>query len=335
MKATLHDVAKRAGVSIATASRALNGLRVTENSGVRVRQAVSDLGYVANEAARALRSERTMTMGLIFFDLRNMLGVELIDGLSEGVEAAGYSLLIASARADTGRYDRLLHRFLERRVDAVFCIDPKGEGETLARYAAAGTPLIALFAAGSAFAQAPLLTPSFAESAQAVAAHLAGLGHRRVALLQDPGGRAKPLIAIGEALRGADAQVETIELSEAGGIRAIVDQLRVAPEPPTAVIALDPKARGLLAACEAEGIATPGDLSVVSVSEIGAERRGRKVISTLVIDPQRMGRAASASMLAWLAGSKPVGRTLVQAGRFEARTTTGVAKPGWNRSGPP
>src|SRR5580698_4212384 len=71
MKVTLHQVAARAGVSIATASRALNGLAVSAPAQNRVRQAVAELGYVANEAARSLRSDRTLTMGLIFFDLRN------------------------------------------------------------------------------------------------------------------------------------------------------------------------------------------------------------------------------------------------------------------------
>ena len=131
MKVTLYEVAAQAGVSIATVSRALNGLPVSPRSQERVRAAAAALGYVANEAARALRSDRTLTMGLIFFDLRNTLGIELIDALSESIEASGYSLLIASARADARRYDVLMRRFLERRVDALFCINPRGQGETL------------------------------------------------------------------------------------------------------------------------------------------------------------------------------------------------------------
>ncbi|HLY81006.1 MAG TPA: LacI family DNA-binding transcriptional regulator, partial [Caulobacteraceae bacterium] len=71
MKVTLHEVAARAEVSIATASRALNGLAVSKASLARVEKAVRELGYVPNQAARALRAERTMTMGLIFSDLRN------------------------------------------------------------------------------------------------------------------------------------------------------------------------------------------------------------------------------------------------------------------------
>ena len=85
MKVTLYEVAARAGVSIATVSRALNGLPVSAVNGARVREAVEALGYVANEAARALRSDRTQTMGLIFFDLRNTLGIELVDAIGESI----------------------------------------------------------------------------------------------------------------------------------------------------------------------------------------------------------------------------------------------------------
>src|SRR5580658_3469549 len=145
MKVTLHEVAARAEVSIATVSRALNGLPVSEASLERVKQAALELGYVVNEAARSLRAERTMTMGLIFSDLSNTLGIDLLDALSEAIERAGYSLIISTARGDEARYDVLMRRFLERRVDGLFCVRPRGGGESLAAYQASGIPVIAVF----------------------------------------------------------------------------------------------------------------------------------------------------------------------------------------------
>ncbi|HEY2708302.1 MAG TPA: LacI family DNA-binding transcriptional regulator [Caulobacteraceae bacterium] len=321
MKVTLHQVAARAGVSIATASRALNGLAVSAPAQNRVRQAVADLGYVANEAARSLRSDRTLTMGLIFFDLRNNLGIELIDALSETIEAGGYSLLVASARADKRRYDVLMRRFLERRVDALFCINPRGGAENLPLYADAGTPVIALFAAGSAFANLPLVTPSFSESAAALAADLASLGHRRVALVVHEA-KSPPLLGIADALKGGGLAVDWVEASEAGGMREAAAQLHALNPGPTAVVAIDVHARGLLAA----GVRAPETLSVVAISEIGVDAKNRKLgLSALVIDPHRMGKAAASAMLAWLAGSKPAERVLVQAASWEPRESVGPA----------
>ena len=321
MKVTLHQVAARAGVSIATASRALNGLAVSAPAQARVRAAVAELGYVANEAARSRRSDRTLTMGLIFFDLRNNLGIELIDALSETIEAGGYSLLVASARADRRRYDVLMRRFMERRVDALFCINPRGDGESLAHYQDSGTPVIALFAAGSAFASLPLITPSFSQSAGALAADLAALGHRHVALVGQSA-KSPPLAGAAEALKAAGIEAHWIEPSDAGGMREAAQRLHQLSPAPTAVIAIDAHARGLLAS----GIKAPDKLSVIAISEVGVDALNRKLgLSALVIDPHRMGRAAASAMLAWLAGSRPAERAPVQAATWEARATVGVA----------
>jgi LacI family transcriptional regulator len=325
MKVTLHDVAARSGVSIATASRALAGLPVSKANLAKVAAAARELGYVANEAARALRAERTMTMGLIFSDLRNTLGIELLDALSEAIEAAGYSLIISTARGDEARYDVLMQRFLERRVDALFCVRARGAGEMLAAYAPAGIPVLALFERAPAFADAPLLRPSFSGPAREVADHLVSLGHRRIVVVR-PDPRAAALNAVAEALKGQGAEVEVAAPSEAEGMSAFLAAQMTERPRPTAIVAPDPYVRGLHIACAAAGVSLPGDLSLVAVCEAAAEAYHRRHgLSTLAIDPQRLGRASAAAMLAWLAGARPADRIKVQAGAFTARATSGVA----------
>ncbi len=325
MKVTLYEVAARAGVSIATVSRALNGLPVSARSDKRVREAASALGYVANEAARSLRSDRTLTMGLIFHDLNNTLGIKLVDAIGASIEAAGYALLIASARGDAGRYDLLMHRFLERRVDALFCIDPHGAGDALPLYKVARTPVLALFRAGAAFTELPLLAPSFAEAAAAVVAEMRALGHARVALIADRP-RTPPLAALGQALQADGVTCDWITPSEVEGMGDVLAGLLARSPRPTTVIARAPHARGLLAAAAAARIRTPAELSVVAISEIGDEARGKRAaLSALVVDPSRMGRAAAGTMLAWLAGSAPAERISVEAARWRPAATTGRA----------
>jgi LacI family transcriptional regulator len=325
MKVTLHEVAARSGVSIATVSRALNGLAVSKASLARVEAAARELGYVPNEAARALRSERTMTMGLIFSDLRNTLGIDLLDALSETIEQAGYSLLISTARGDVDRYDVLMRRFLERRVDALFCIRPRGPGVALGAYQAAGIPVVNMFAAAGAFAGLPTVLPAFAEAARDLGAHLRALGHVRVAIVRREL-RAAPLQAIGEGLKAQGLVVEAVQASEADGMRGCLAALMAERHRPTAAIAADPHARGLIAACAAAGVAVPEALSIVSLSEIAAEGYHRRhAISAVTIDPARMGHASGAAMLAWLAGGQPQARLIVEAATFAARATTGAA----------
>jgi LacI family transcriptional regulator len=109
-KATLHDVAAAAGVSIATASKALNDVPVAASNKTKVLKAAARLGYVVNESARALRSNRSYTIGLIFSELSTTRGLGLLDSMSGALESAGYSLICATARADTNAYDVLMRR---------------------------------------------------------------------------------------------------------------------------------------------------------------------------------------------------------------------------------
>ena len=85
---TLEDVARKAGVSIATASRALTGKSVGKANREKVEAAARALGYVANQAARSLRNVRTMTVGVVFDQLNSPLATELLDALAMGLKQA-------------------------------------------------------------------------------------------------------------------------------------------------------------------------------------------------------------------------------------------------------
>lgn len=325
MKVTLHEVAARAGVSIATVSRALNGLPVSEKNQSLVREAVDALGYVANEAARALRSDKSMTMGIIFADLRNTLGIDLLDALSDAIEEAGYSLIIATARNDARRFDVLMHRFLERRLDALFLIHPPGRLEYLDRYEAARTPVMTMFGSGPGVQPMPNVSPSFSDPAKALAEHLHGLGHRKVAMLGYERS-AGPMAAIAEALKAHGQVVEIVETPPGAGMTETVRSLMAMPGRPTAVLTRDPAVRGLMVACAAQGVKVPDDLSVVSLNDITSESYHRKhAISSVTVDPHRMGKASGAAMLAWLAGSRPAERIRVQVASFYPRASIGAA----------
>lgn len=324
MKVTLHEVAARADVSIATVSRALNGLPVSKESKARVEKAVVELGYVVNEAARALRSDRTMTMGLIFSDLRNLLGIDLLDALSESIEDAGYSLLISTARGDAHRYDLLMHRFLERRVDALFLIRPRGKGESLARYENAKIPVISLFNAGSAFAHLPTVQPVFSEPGKALAEHLRAQGHKRVAVVRGEAA-AIPVSAISESLKAQGFAVETV-IAETGGVREAMEALLGKKSRPTVIIAPDPTVRAVVSSCEAVNVRVPQDISIVSICDVTAESyTKRNNLSSITIDPHRMGAGAGAAMLAWLGGTRPSDKVKIQAAGFFARGSVAQA----------
>jgi DNA-binding LacI/PurR family transcriptional regulator len=134
------------------------------------------------------------------------------------------------------------------------------------------------------------------------------------------------LIAVAEALKAQGFQVETLEMAEGAGAADIVRSLMAKPGRPTVLLASDPTVRGVLSACVAIGVSVPGDISVLSLNDITSDSHHRRHgISSITVDPHRMGRACGAAMLAWLAGSRPAARTLVQSATFHIRATTGAA----------
>ena len=325
-KPTLHDVAAAAGVSIATVSRALNGLPVSKSSREQVDRAVSGLGYVADETARALRSERSHALGLIFYSLGNARGLQLLDALSATVDAAGYSLLIATARGDESTYNRLIGRFLQRRIDGLFCVSPEGDSIGARTCASAGIPVIALRSRGEAFKQLPLLEPVFSQAAEAVTRELFALGHRRVAFIDD-GTMVDPANPVVAAWGETPFKVERVQLSVVNGMDQLLRQLMRRPDRPTVIASTEPHAEAVLAICRSSGIEVPGDLSIVAVTNADDEARARQIgISSMLIDSHAFGDHAGALMLDWLNGNKPKNRNRVEIGRWHPRATTGPVK---------
>jgi LacI family transcriptional regulator len=325
-KPTLHEVAAAAGVSIATASRALNGLLVSKASQERVDSAVRELGYVANETARALRSDRSHTLGLIFYALGNARGLQLLDALSSTVDAAGYSLLIATARGDESTYTRLIGRFLQRRVDGLFCVSPDGDSSGAQVCINAGIPIVALRSRGEAFKQLPLLEPAFSQAAAAATRELLALGHRRIAFIDD-GSAIDPSNPIVAAWSEAPFKIERVQLSVVNGMDQLVRQLMRRSDRPSVIAASEAHAEAALAICRSSGIEVPGDVSIVAVTNAEDEARARQVgISSMLIDSHVFGDHAGALMLDWLSGKKPKNRIQIEIGRWHPRATTGPAK---------
>jgi len=325
-RTTLHHVAAKAGVSIATVSRALNGLPVAPENLAKVEAAAAELGYVPNEAARSLRSDSTLTLGLIFHQLSDERGLQLLDALSKSVEEAGYSLLISSARGDADQYDLLLRRFLERRVDGLFCIQPHGEGVSLPRYAAAGVPIITLTNWNPAFADLPSIEASILEAAMAVGVDLGRDGHRRIAWLDDRDPAAAAAPTPNEAWDTGPFEMSAIMVDDYRDMDHLLAELMKMPDRPTVVAGFDGSIALFLTACRLAGASVPGDFSVIAVRTLDDERRDKtKRVSSMVLDPVRLAEATSAAMLRLLAGEAAEAKTKVEVGVWAPRETTGPA----------
>lgn len=323
---TLSDVANMAGVSISTASRALNGLRVSKSNGEKVRAAAEKLGYVANEGARSLRSVRTMTMGVIFLELSNPLGLELLEALTAGVEQRGYNLFISTARGQEDHYDILVHRFLERRVDALFCVNAAGDGKALQRFETAGIPVAALFHASGGYQRLPLIGPSIIEAAKAAVQRLIAYGHRRIGVIR-PQVRSNPIESFVSVAREAGMAVRTYELPEGpmDSVRVLQNVLDDETHP-TAIVGQQARVASLLEAADEMHVIVPRDLSLVAIRDRTTQGPNTRLpLSMIHLNPEKVGRVAADVMCHWLGGHPPEGNVSVEMGSWIERATTGAA----------
>jgi len=324
---TLHDVAKRAGVSVATASRALTGTKVNKKNQAKVTKAAADLGYVPNEAARSLRNVKTNTVGVVFSQLNSPLSTEVLDALASGLDDKGYSLFVATAQGVEERFDTLVHRFLERRVDALLCINPSGEGGALARYFQAGIPVVALFSKSGGYTSLPLIASSVKDAANDCITRLQTLGHQVVGVLR-PGRRSRPIEAFREYARKAGLTVRTYDITE-GLLDAVslLNSMVSEAQRPTAVIARQMDAVRLFEAADELGIIVPRMLSIIAIRDRTQQMPATRLpMSMIHLNPGKIGVEAAEIIARMLSRETKFKADIsIETGSWVERATVGPA----------
>ncbi|WP_206192584.1 LacI family DNA-binding transcriptional regulator [Scrofimicrobium canadense] len=126
--ATMNHVAERAGVSLKTVSRYVNGeTNIAPELGERIAAAIAELGYRRNLAAASIRpGQASRLIGLIISDLANPYYSALAAAAEQEVMAQGYVLVVSSSTDDIARYDHLVSRLVEQRVDGLIIVPPRG-----------------------------------------------------------------------------------------------------------------------------------------------------------------------------------------------------------------
>jgi LacI family transcriptional regulator len=210
--ATLREVAAKARVSTATASRALNAdPKVLESTAERVRSAAARLGYSVNHAARSLKTRATRTIGVIAPDLATDFFMLLADRIERELAARGYGLLLCSSRENLAEERRLLHCFAERLVEGIIAIPATASGSHFKVAASAGMPLVLVDRAPRGAGTDAVIVDNEGGACAATRA-LADLGHRRIGLV------------------GGDPRLSTARERHAGYLRAL-SELGIPREP--------------------------------------------------------------------------------------------------------
>src|SRR5262249_53826321 len=268
---TLKDVAALAGVHPATVSRALNPetrLLVSAETASRVDAAANSLGYRPNTVARSLRTRRSHTVGVLIPDLNNPLFPPIVRGIEDRLAAHGYVALIGNTDSDVERERLVFERMRARHVDGFVCATAHLSSPLLAEAAAAGIPVVLMNRHAEGYGFHSVSVDNERGIAMAVA-HLASLGHRRIAHLPGPRdvppglGRYLGLTAA-MAAHGLPVDHDLIVHASAysldEGDRCGRDLLAAAPGCTAIAAANDMLAVGCYTALEAAGLSCPRDI---------------------------------------------------------------------------
>jgi LacI family transcriptional regulator len=314
---TIEDVAARADVSIATVSRVLTNAKVVRpETRRRVVQAVEALGYRPSGPARALARSRTHTLGLIMTDLAQPFYAELTRAVETASRAHGYTVVLANGAGDTRREADYLDLLAERRVDGIL-VASWGITQRHVDWLAHAPVEVVLVSCMSPELPLPAILSASRDGARVAAAHLLGLGHRRLAEITGPPDSAAAtdrhrgvLDALAEAgLHEAELAVAHCQGDFESGARATAVLLHERPRPTAVICYNDLVAAGALRAARDAGLQVPRDLSVVGFDDVPLARMVEPALTTVAQPVAEMGRWAVERIVAALATAGNDGET--------------------------
>ena len=298
MAATIKDVARDAGVSVATVSRALNGAEnVTPETRARVQVVAQALRYIPSSAARSLITRRTHTVGVLLPDLFGEYFSELIRGIDLKARSRGLHLMVSSSHGDAREAASVL-RAMHGRVDGLLVMTPHIDSAAIAANLPASLPIVLI---NTRLPEDGL--SSFAVDnrggAIAMTRHLISRGHRLLAFIAGPDNNYEAQerlrgyrSAMAESLPGTPGLVLPGDFTEESGWRAGSEIATLAQRPTAVFCGNDMMAIGCLAALAEAGLRVPQDIALAGFDDIPIARYVTPPLTTVRVRIAELGSLA-------------------------------------------
>lgn len=299
MGASIKEVARQAGVSIATVSNVLNRPDlVAPATRQRVVEAITVLGYVRNDSARQLRAGHSRMVAVVVLDVANPFFTDIVRGVESVVDGTGNMVIVCSSGDDPQREQRQLDQLEEQRVRGVL-ITPAAGGTNpkLEQLIQRGTPVV-LVDRGSGTRNRCSVAVDDVLGGRLAVAHLAEQGHQRIAFVGGPLTIQQVADRHAGAVAAANAPLDVYEmpaLTTAYGRAAAARIAEQAPnERPTAVFcANDLLALGVLQEMTRRGIAVPDDMAIVGYDDIEFASSAAVPLTSVAQPRDQLGRTAA------------------------------------------
>ncbi len=297
---TLQDVARSAGVSPMTASRALSSPELVSQGTIeKVRAAVEATGYIPNLLAGGLKSKRSMTVAALVPVISVPQFLPTIQTLTEELDRAGYQLILGQTGYDHGREAALLNTMVGRRVDGIVAAGLLQPGDAAKRLARLGIPVVETWDMTDRPLDA-LVGFSHLKVGSAVAGYFLSKGWQRVGLAtaddQRAGLRREGFVStLGREIPTATVKPPT---GVPHGRRALTELLHIDPHIRAVFCSSDGLAEGVLTEAQARGIRVPEDLAVFGFGGADFSAHLNPSLSTVHIDGAAIGLHAAQLIIA-------------------------------------
>lgn len=303
--ATMNDVAALAGVSTATVSHVINGTRpVAGETKARVRAAIEQVGYYPNNMARALKSKKSRTIGMIVTNSTNPFFAGIVRGVEDTCFENGYSFILCNSDDVPEKQEAQLKLLLEKHIDGLLVMTTNHNPAFLTRLAGLTRLPVAVMDADEDLGL-PTINDNSVAGGQLAAEFLVNCGLRRIACITGPQRhpRSRDRLAgfrAALARRGVhlpESWIVESNLDLAGGYRAMSRLLADTP-PPEAVFAFnDLAAVGAMRAAHQRQMAVPDQVSIIGYDDIELAAYTEPPLTTIGQPIHEMGRQAAKMMI--------------------------------------
>jgi LacI family transcriptional regulator len=309
-RVTLKQVAEEAGVSVMTVSNVVNGRPgASEATRRRIREVISQLGYVPNAAARGLKGGSTGLIGVMTLDLTMQYALEIVRGIADELASAELEVLISATYHDADREHARVEFLTQGVVDGLLMVAPVLDGPTTSLLRSREVPVIVIDPRRFDIDVPTVAVDNYGGMRQA-AQHLIDLGHREIAYIAgDSAFESSALRRAGftDAMKlagipVADALVAECDFNYTSGFRTALEL--ISKSHPTAIIAgADVIAMGTIDAARAQGLSVPEQISIVGFDDLPQAAHSFPGLTTIRQPLHDMGQVAARALISQIEGS--------------------------------
>lgn len=314
-RVTLKDIAREAGVHVSTVSRALDPnskTALTDEVASRIRKVARDLGYRPNKLAAGLRTNRSMSIGVMIPDITNTLFPPIVRGIESVLEPLGYTTILVNTDNIAEREHRLTEVLRERGVDGIISVAALRDDPGIADIIQQGTPVVTLNRKLDC-SPVPYVVNDEDHGIRLVLDHLSALGHKTIGHVAGPAelstGELRARAYTSECIRlglpeSAELIAEARFYDEDEGRRCAIDLLTAHPGITALLCANDRLAIGAYEGIRSLGKQVPDDVSVTGFNDIPMLELIPPKLTTIRVQQFEAGRTGAEMLLSAIRGSK-------------------------------